>query len=185
MMPEPSGTPEQGGTRKAKRVGAVGLIIILGSMILAWAVGWGYLPPFAPPTAILGIGILIGMILICCTSSLFTMSVAMKMPEYGELEILFEEGMDHYNNEEWREALEIFRNVMGPEMNHKRALFYAAKCSEKLDDYEGVKIYLRNYMKMQAKDSEAWMMLANAHKKLFEFAEAEEAMERARQLEGN
>ncbi|MFW9976495.1 MAG: tetratricopeptide repeat protein [Candidatus Thorarchaeota archaeon] len=183
MMPEPNGTPEQGGTRKAKRVGLAGLLIILGSVITAWAVGWGYLPYFAPPATILGLGVIIGMILICCTSSLFTMSVAMKIPEYGELEIVFEEGLDFYSNEEWKEALQVFRKVMGSEMNHKRALFYAAKCSEKLDDYEGVKMYLSYYMKMQSKDREAWEMLANAHKKLFEYSEADVAMQRAQQLE--
>ncbi len=183
MMPEPDGTPEQGGTRKAKRVGLVGLLIILGSVITAWLVGWGYLPYFAPPAAIIGIGVIIGMILICCTSSLFTMSVAMKIPEYGELEIVFEEGMDHYEREEWKEALEVFRKVMGPEMNHKRALFYAAKCSGMLDDYEAVKMYLKYYMKMQPRDREAWEMLANAHKKLFEYSEAEDAMQRAQQLD--
>lgn len=182
-MLEPNGTPEEGGTRKAKRVGLVGVLVIVGSVVTAWLVGWGFLPPFAPPATILGIGIIVGMVLVCCTSSLFTMSVAMRIPGYGDLEIVFEEAMDHYNNEEWQEALDILKKVMGPELNHKRALFYAAKCSERLDDHDGVKFYLGHYMKMQPKDKEAWEMLANAHKRLFEYAEAEEAMQRAQQLD--
>ncbi len=183
MMPEPSEPAEEGKSEKAKIVGIGGVIIIIGSVITAWLVGWGYLPIPLPPAAILGGGILIGMILICCTSSLFTMSVAMKIPGYGELEIVFEEGLDYYNNEEWEQALQVFRKVMGPQMNHKRALYYAARCSEKLDDYEAVKVYCRKYIEMQPRDREVWELLSNAHKKLFEYTEADEAMQRAEQLE--
>lgn len=183
MIPEPIEYEDEEKTSKSKIAGIAGILIMVGSVILAWLVGWGYVPIGVDPSIILGGGILLGMILICCTSSLFTMSVAMKMPGYGDLEIVFEEGLDHYNNEEWEEALKIFRKVMGPQMNHKRALYYAARCSEELDQYEAVKAYCHQYIKMQPRDREVWEMLSDAHKKLFEYTEAEEAMQRAHQLE--
>jgi len=80
------------------------------------------------------------------------------------------------------QALELFKKLMGPDMNHKRALYYAARCSETLDDYESVKVYCNAYIKMQPRDSEVWEMLSNAHKKLFEYEEAEDAMQRSQQL---
>ncbi|MHA2385139.1 MAG: hypothetical protein ACXAEE_02895, partial [Candidatus Thorarchaeota archaeon] len=105
-----------------------------------------------------------------------------RMPRYGEMETRFKEGMEFYNNQEWEAALKIFREQMGPEMNHKRALFYGAKCCEILDDLSCVKEYTKKYLELQPKDKEAWEMLTNAHKRLFEYEEAEYAQKRAAEL---
>jgi tetratricopeptide (TPR) repeat protein len=98
------------------------------------------------------------------------------------MEIRFEEGMEFYNNQEWEAALNVFKQEMGPELDHKRALFYGAKCCDKLDDLECVKKYTKRYLELQPKDKDAWEMLADAHKRLFEYHEAEDAMKRASKL---
>jgi hypothetical protein len=186
-MPEDEWSEDSGGSAeqkpsKEKVLGLVTVCVILGSLLLAWAVGQGILPLGISAGMILGLGIIVGMVLMCCTSMMYMTSVTSKIPEYGDLETKFKEGMEYYDNNEWQDALDVFRRVMGPEMNHKRALYYAARCSEKLDDYRSVKLYCSMYIKMQPKDKEVWLMLATAHKKLFEFDQAEDAMKNAEKL---
>jgi tetratricopeptide (TPR) repeat protein len=98
------------------------------------------------------------------------------------MEIRFREAKQLYDEDEIEEALVAFKELIGPEMNHKRGLYYAARCCEKLDDFEGVKVYCNAYIKMQPRDAEVWEMISNAHKKLFEYEEAEDASQRAQQL---
>ncbi len=172
-------------SNKVKMIGLAAVLIIVGGIITAWLTGWGYLPfvaQYANPAAILGITILTGSILICCTASMLTGSFASRIPEYGEMEIAFEKGMDHYNAEEWEDALEVFQKLMGPELDHKRALYYGAKCCEKLDNTECVIKYLERYVELQSKDKEAWLMLAKAHKRLFQYEEAQRAEQKAMEL---
>ncbi|MFX0108085.1 MAG: tetratricopeptide repeat protein, partial [Candidatus Hodarchaeota archaeon] len=69
-----------------------------------------------------------------------------------------------------------------PRLNHKRALYYSAKCSEQLDDWDTVKKYCRAYLELQPKDKDVWELLASAHKKLFEYEEAQDAMDEASKL---
>lgn len=178
-MPENSEDSPKRRFPVVKTLGLATLCVILGSIGLALAVGRGLLPIGISVGMILGLGIIVGMVLMCCTSMMYMTSVTSKIPEYGDMEIEFKEGMEFYDNNEWENALIVFRKLMGPEMNHKRALYYAARCSEKLDDYRSVKLYCSMYIKMQPKDKEVWLMLANAHKKLFEYDEAEDAMKRA------
>ena len=71
---------------------------------------------------------------------------------------------------------------MGPDMNHKRALYYGARCAEELEDFDTVKVYCKAYLKMQPKDKEVWEILARAHKKFFEYEEAEDALRQAENL---
>ena len=104
------------------------------------------------------------------------------MPEYGEMEIRFDEGMQHYENEEWENALLIFTELAGPRLDHKRALYYAARCYEHLDDWENVKKFCNAYLAIKPKDREVWEMLSEAHKKVFEYSEAEDAAEKASKL---
>lgn len=173
--------PTEGRSRVKTVVGA-GIIVIVASIVLEFLSGWGYLGSGIQSGTILGLGILIGSALICCTSVMLTSSYAAKMPGYGDMEIKFKDGIRLFEEEEWSEALVIFRELMGPQMNHKRALYYAARCSEKLDDYDAVGVYCNSYIKMQPRDKEVWEMKANAHKKLFEYEEGEDAMLRAENL---
>ncbi|MHA1906751.1 MAG: tetratricopeptide repeat protein [Candidatus Thorarchaeota archaeon] len=172
-------TPSKGGMSRPKKVAIIGVLIIIFGIVLALLVGWGIVPLPLAPGDILGFTILIGAALICCTSTMFTSSIAAKMPGYGDMEIKFRQANQLFDEEEYEQALALFKELMGPEMNHKRALYYAARCCEKLDDYEGVKVYCNYYIKMQPRDAEVWEMLSNAHKKLFEYEEAEDAMIRA------
>ncbi|MFW9847129.1 MAG: tetratricopeptide repeat protein [Candidatus Thorarchaeota archaeon] len=160
-------------------LGAASFIILIVGVILAWVVG--HLGIF-DPGIVISLTMFIVMIMVCCTSMMVIQQFAARIPEYGEMEIRFEEGMEHYKNREWEEALKIFQEQMGPDLNHKRALFYGAKCCKNLDDYEGVKKYIRRYLELSPKDKDAWEMLAGAHKKLFEYEEAEDAMEKASRL---
>ncbi|MFW9908360.1 MAG: tetratricopeptide repeat protein [Candidatus Thorarchaeota archaeon] len=174
--------PPSKGISRVKISALLGTILIVSGIVLEWLSGWGYFGEGFPTGVFLGIGILSGSVLLCCMASLMTGTYAAKIPEYGEMEIRFEEAKEFYDNGDWKEALDLFRELMGPQMNHKRALYYAAKCAEKLDSYEAVKTFCHYYLKMQPKDKEAWEMLANAHKKLFEYEEAEDALLRAERL---
>ena len=178
---ENSANPEKEMSRP-KLVASIGGVIIISGVILALLTGWGIVPlPFAPED-ILGVTILVGAVLICCTSTMMITRFASKIPEYGDMEIEFREAKHQFDNQETEQALALFKKLMGPEMNHKRALYYAARCCEILDDYETVKQYCTKYIKMQPRDAEVWEMLANAHKKLFEYEESEDAMIRAENL---
>ncbi|NHI84312.1 MAG: tetratricopeptide repeat protein [Candidatus Thorarchaeota archaeon] len=166
--------------RNYKLVGGTALLILILGFTLAWLGGWGILP--LDPSMIIGITILSVMIIACCYSMTIIGGVATRIPEYGDMEIRFEEGMSQYEAEEWEEALVVFRELMGPQRDHKRALYYAARCCEELDDWDCVKIYCRRYLELQPRDREVWELLASAHKKLFEYEEAEDAMKKAGSL---
>ena len=75
-----------------------------------------------------------------------------------------------------------FTELAGPKMDHKRALYYSARCYEKFDDWENVKKYCYAYLALKPEDREVWEMVADAHKRLFEYTEAEEAQKRAEEL---
>jgi tetratricopeptide (TPR) repeat protein len=177
---------EPDSTRKPFRldiriISAAAIVILVSGVLLAWVVGQLGIP-FLDPRIILGASVLIAMILVCCSSMMVFGRFAARVPQYGAMETRFKEGMEFYNNQEWEAALKIFREQMGPEMDHKRALFYGAKCCENLEDLECVKRYMKRYLELQPKDKEAWEMLASAHKRLFEYEDADDALKRAAEL---
>jgi len=175
-----------GKSQKIKYVGIAGAMSLVFGLALAWLVGNGYLPFLAD----LGIGaaqivtgaMLLWTILTCCTAALYIGAFTSRIPEYGEQEILFKAGKSEFDVGEWEEALNIFKVLMGPEMNHKRALYYGARCASELDDTESTKVFCKYYLKMQPRDKEVWEMLARAHKSLFEYEQAEDALEQASKL---
>ncbi|RDE12912.1 MAG: hypothetical protein C4K49_09370 [Candidatus Thorarchaeota archaeon] len=168
------------GSGKVRWVSLSATIVFISGVAMAWIAAQGAIP--VAPGLILGGSITISVALLCCSSYLLTGSYAARMPAYGEMEDKLKEGVEYFERGEWQEALDIFRGLMGPKMDHKRALYYAARCSEQLNDWEAVKLYCTKYLAMQPKDRDVWEMLANAHKRLFEYDEAEEAMNRASQL---
>ena len=163
-----------------KYIGILVIVIGVGGTIVALLSAQGILP--FDGIMIFGLTILTATIIICCASTAVLGSVASKMPEYGEMEIRFEEGMEHYKNEEWENALLVFTELAGPKLDHKRALYYSALCYEQMSDWENVKNFCNAYLTIKPKDREVWEMLSDAHKKLFEYGEAEDASERASKL---
>jgi hypothetical protein len=161
-------------------IGILAVVIVFGGIIVAWLSAQGILP--FDGLMVIGITILAATVIVCCASTIMLGSVASKMPEYGDMEIRFEEGMEHYGNEEWENALLIFTELAGPKLDHKRALYYAARCYTQMDDWENVKKYCKAYLVLKPKDREVWEMLSDAHKKLFEYSEAEDAAKRASKL---
>ncbi|MHA2085740.1 MAG: tetratricopeptide repeat protein, partial [Candidatus Thorarchaeota archaeon] len=163
-----------------KIVTAASIGTFVGGFVLAWLVGNGYVEyPEGSATlfginaaTIFGFSILAGTMLICCTSSMLLGAFAARIPGYGDMEIRFEAAKELYEDKDWEAALSAFIELMIPNMNHKRALYYAARCSEELDNWEDVKKYCQLYLKMQSKDKEVWELLARAHRKLFEYEEA-------------
>jgi hypothetical protein len=162
---------------KPKHIGIVAVVIVVAGIIGAFLAGQGIIP--VNPGLVLGSTILFATLIVCCASSLLITSFASKMPEYGEMEIKYREGMDLYEDEEYEKAIPVFLELAGPKLDHKRALFYAAKSYEALDDWENVKKYTKAYLEMKPKDKEAWEMLTSAHKRLFEYEDAEEAQSKA------
>ncbi len=156
------------------------IVTVIGGFGYALLAGWGFLP--GEPVAIIGFTMLVLSILFLVFACLFIGKISARMPEYGEMENKFKLGMEYYDAEEWEKALSIFKELMGPDMDHKRALYYAARCSEQLERWEDVKTYIKRYVEMQPNDREAWELLAKAHKKFFEYEEAEAAQRRAEQL---
>ncbi|TFG32905.1 hypothetical protein EU527_09235 [Candidatus Thorarchaeota archaeon] len=165
---------------KPTYIALLAILIVFSGIILAWLGGQGIIP--VEPGMVLGITILTATVIVCCASLIMLGSVASKIPEYAEMELRFEEGLAHYENERWENALLIFTELSGSKMDHKRALFYAALCYNKLDDQENVKRYSRAYLKLRPDDREVWELLASAHKKLFEYEEAEIALQKASNL---
>jgi hypothetical protein len=182
MMPGmvPQGNASNSIQFKPKYIGIAAIVIVFGGIIVALLSAQGILPFDGP--MVMGITILTATIIVCCASTLMLGSVASKMPEYGQMEIRFDEGMEHFKNEEWENALLIFTELAGPKMDHKRGLYYAALCYGKLDDWENVKKYCKAYLALKSNDREVWEMLADAHKRLFEYEEAEKALEKVSRL---
>lgn len=163
-----------------KYVSIAVVVIFVGGIILSFLAGQGYIP--LNPAMVLGMSILLIVILVCCSATTMIASYSRRIPEYGEMEIRYEEAKSHYDNEEFEAALEIFKGLAGPRMNHKRAVYYGARCYEALDDWENMKIFCKAYLELKPKDKEVWEMLNRAHKKLFEYEEAQNALDRASKL---
>ncbi|MFX1482868.1 MAG: hypothetical protein ACFFCP_06725 [Promethearchaeota archaeon] len=163
-----------------KYIAVVSLLVVAGGIVAAWLGGQGIIP--IDPGMALGISVLLATVIVCCSSMLMIGSFAQRVPEYGDMELRFEEGMARFNNEEWEYAAEIFKTLAGPKMNHKRALYYGARCYEEMSDWENMKKFCKAYLEMKPKDREVWEMLNRAHKRLFEYSEAEEALKRAERL---
>lgn len=163
-----------------KAIALLAIPFFVVGAVLAWVASWLAWP--ISPGLILGAAITSSVILLCCSSYLAISSYSAKIPAYEDMEIQFRQGMQLFENKQWQEALAVFKDLMGPKMNHKRALYYAARCSEELSDWEGVKLYCRKYLEMKSKDKEVWEMLARAHKRLFEYEEADDALAKASRL---
>jgi tetratricopeptide (TPR) repeat protein len=155
----------------------IAALIAVGGIVAAWLGGQGILP--IDPGVTLGLSILVATITLCCAAVIMQGTYASRIVNYSEMELRFEEGMGHFDNEEWENALLIFTELAGPKMDHKRATYYAARCYEQLEDWENVKRYTMAYLKMQPRDAEAWELLARAHKTLFEYEEAQYARAQA------
>ncbi|TFF91213.1 tetratricopeptide repeat protein [Candidatus Thorarchaeota archaeon] len=174
--------PEPKGRDRVKMMLAVGGVVLISGLVIAWLGGQGILP--VDPSMVLGITVITTMIIVCCSSAVVTGKIATKIPEYSDMELRFDKAMEHYENEEYDEALAIFRDLMGPERNHKRALYYTARIHEKRNEWDQVKTYCKRYLEMQPRDKEVWELLATAHKRLFEYEAADEALEQASELSG-
>ena len=163
-----------------KYVSIAVVLIFVGGVILSLLGGQGYLP--IDPGMTLGLSIMLVVVLICCSATTMIASYSQKIPEYSEMEIKYDEAKSYFDNQEYERALEIFKALAGPKLNHKRALYYGALCYEALNDWENMKIFCKAYLELKPKDKEVWEMLNRAHKRLFEYGEAEEALDKASKL---
>ena len=163
-----------------KRIGLGVMIIIVCGGGLALLAGYGYIA--LDPGIIIGFTVILVSMLVCCTSCTLLGSYSSRMSEYQELEDRFKEGLVLFEDQEWTAALEVLNAVIGPAKDHKRALYYSALCYEKLNKSEDMRDSLKRYLELQPKDKEVWNLLAQAHKRLFEYAEAQEAEIRASEL---
>jgi tetratricopeptide (TPR) repeat protein len=163
-----------------KYVSAAIIIIFVGGVILSFLAGQGFIP--LNPVMIISTSIFLVTILVCCSAAMMVASYSKRMPEYSEMEIRYDEAKSHFDNQEYEAAIEIFKILAGPKLNHKRALYYGARCYEGLDDWENMKTFCKAYLELKPKDKEVWEMLNRAHKKLFEYEEAQEALDRANKL---
>jgi len=165
---------------KPKYMGVLAAVILVGGIILAWLGGQGVLP--FDPGITLTITILTITVIMCCGATIMMGSVLARIPEYQDMELRFNEGIAYFENGEWENALLVFTEQAGPKMDHIRADYYSALCYAKLDDWENVKKYIKAYLKLKPNDKEAWEILADAHKKLFEYDDADFALEKAAAL---
>ena len=163
-----------------KKAGLAVSVIIVGGVGFAFLAGHGYIDQ--DPGIIIGFTLILVTIVVFCTSCGFIGSYMSNLPDYQRLEDRFKDGLVLFEDEEWIAALEVFKDVMGPTKDHKRALYYGALCYDKLDRSEDMRDFLKLYLELQPKDKEVWNLLARAHKRLFEYAEAQEAEIRASEL---
>lgn len=138
--------------------------------------------PGGDPAATFGFTVLLTTLTICCGATIMTTTYASRIGNYQEEENFYEIGKQHYDNGEWQEALNIFNQLLDPDWDHRRSLYYGARCYEKLGDWEGMKRFCKKYLELQSKDKEVWEMLGRAHKHLFEYEDADIALERASRL---
>ncbi|MHA1769279.1 MAG: tetratricopeptide repeat protein [Candidatus Thorarchaeota archaeon] len=177
-MPEDEQDIGQG--LRPKHIGLLAIAVVVGGIVVAVLAARGILP--VDPATTLGMSILIGTIIICCGSSLTLTSFASKIPEYSEMETEYSEIKEQYDAGDYEGALEGFLRLAGPNKDHIRAVYYAARCYEKMNDWDNVKTFCRAYLKRKPKDREVWELLATAHKRLFEYEEADRASQRAARL---
>ncbi|KXH76305.1 MAG: hypothetical protein AM326_07305 [Candidatus Thorarchaeota archaeon SMTZ-45] len=163
-----------------KYVSIAVVIIFIGGLIISILAGQGFIA--VDPVMTMGMAILLITILVCCSAITMVTSYSSRIPEFSEMEIRFDEAKSHFDDGEYTAAAEIFKMLAGPRMNHKRALYYGARCYEALGDWENVKIFCKAYLKLKPKDKEVWEMLNRAHKRLFEFEEAQDALDKADSL---
>jgi tetratricopeptide (TPR) repeat protein len=180
MMPQYPDEEEGMRMLPPKIVSIAIVVIFVGAIVLSWLGGMGFIP--VNPMMTLGLSIMLIVILVCCSAISMIATYSRRIPEYSDMEIRYEEAKSLYDNEEYEAALEIFRELAGPRLNHKRAVYYGARCYEAQDDWENMKIFCKAYLELKPKDKEVWEMLNRAHKKLFEYEEAQEALDRASQL---
>ncbi|MFW9806790.1 MAG: tetratricopeptide repeat protein [Candidatus Thorarchaeota archaeon] len=167
-------------TLPSKYVSIAVVLVFVGGVILSWLGGLGYLP--IDPVMTLGLSIMLVVVLICCSATTMIASYSQIIPEYSEMEIKYDEAKSYFDNQDYERSLEIFKALAGPKLNHKRALYYGALCYEALNDWENMKVFCKAYLELKPKDKEVWEMLNRAHKRLFEYGEAEEALDRANNL---
>jgi tetratricopeptide (TPR) repeat protein len=180
MMPQLTEEEDSYSALPPKTVAIAIVIIFIGGIVLSILGGQGVIP--IDPIMTLGLSIMVIIILTCCSAALMIAHYAQRMPEYSEMENRFEEAKEQFDNEEYEPAVEIFKELAGPKMNHKRALYYGARCYEELSDWENMKIFCKAYLELKPNDKEVWEMLNRAHKRLFEYEDAEHAFERASKL---
>jgi tetratricopeptide (TPR) repeat protein len=180
MMPQLWDEDEGVNFPAQKYVSAAVVTIFVGGLILSLLASQGFIP--INPAMIIGMSILLIVILVCCSATMMIASYSQRIPEYSEMEIRYDEAKSRYENEEYEAALEIFKTLAGPRLDHKRALYYGARCYEALNDWENMKIFCLAYLEIKPKDREVWEMLNRAHKKLFEYEEAENALDKASRL---
>ena len=166
---------------RAETIGVLIVLIVVAGIITEWIAGHTDYIQLPPGTA-LGLSVVMATIIACCGSLTVIGGMATRMPQYSEMELEFERGKDYFDHGEWNDALEVFTKLLGPKKDHKRALYYSAKCYEQLDDWVEVKRHCKLYLTMQPRDKEVWELLATAHKRLFEYNEAEDAMREAEKL---
>ncbi|MBD3407408.1 MAG: hypothetical protein GF411_14925 [Candidatus Lokiarchaeota archaeon] len=174
---------DQAAPKKISRVKLsiiLAVVAILVGILLAWLSGRNYIP--GNPNLYLGFSIMVSSGIVCCIALCQQREYAGNITDYHEQEIILEHAMMLYEDEEYKQALEKFDVLIGPKKDHKRALYYAAKSCEALDDWTATKRYIKHYLELVPKDREAWELLTRAHKKLFEFEKAAEAEKRAMEL---
>lgn len=174
----------QKGTYNSKflKAAKVVIVIFIIGMTIASLQIVGIITFLGPVSATIGFTILLDTIIICCVASSSIGTISQNLDRYEAEERLFKEGKELYDLGEWEEALVFFSKLLNPDMDHKRALYYSARCYEELGQWEEVKKFCVKYLELVPKDREVWELLARAHKRLFEYEEAEQAMQQASKL---
>ncbi|MFX1369541.1 MAG: hypothetical protein ACFFAY_13165 [Promethearchaeota archaeon] len=87
----------------------------------------------------------------------------LRLGEFWYMDYQYKEAMRFYNNQDWELAANHFERVLEVGPDHKRALYYAAKCKENLEEWSDVVTLSRRYLKQNPEDEEAAFMLKRAN----------------------
>ncbi|MBN2228097.1 MAG: hypothetical protein JW779_00790 [Candidatus Thorarchaeota archaeon] len=75
--------------------------------------------------------------------------------QYAVSEKYLQLALEYMEKEQWRDALRYLDPILYDMPDHQRALYSAAVCKEKLGDFEGADVHIKEYLKRNSEDKEA------------------------------
>jgi hypothetical protein len=85
-----------------------------------------------------------------------------RLGEYQHLDVRYAEAMRYYDLQHWDDALIRLYEVLKLGIDHKRALFHAARCNEELSKWGEVHRLTEKYLELHGSDAEIEALLVKA-----------------------
>lgn len=126
---------------------------------------YGYV--FWSPNMALIVGFFTPLVVYTAKEALGLFKYKRRLGEFWYMDRQYERAMQLFHNQEWEKALALFSLILKVGPDHKRALYYAAVCNEKLGNWSDVVTMSRHYLKQNPEDDEVSSMLTKANQNLW------------------